>query len=175
MFIIDLFPSLTHLYFHPNYSRITLFLATLLLGAGILLASFGYKKIKNNYGLLSGTAGFAFGIIASVLVFSTAIVDLITPEYVILIYPPPLIFQINSLVHLLNGVFFGLTLIVWGITHFKSHKFSIKPKFSLLTSGFFIASGFVILSIFYVNIGFVFSIVSLLFASIVFLTFRSNI
>ena len=179
IFIVDLF-SPRYPIFAVSYGPYILytlieFILIILLGVGILLASFGYREIKNTFGLLSGKAGFILGIIASVFVFSTAIIGLLTPEYMILIYPPPLIFQISSLVRLLNGLFFGLTTVIWGIVHFKSRKFCKKPKLSLLTSGFFIVSGAVILSIFYSEFGFTLSIVSLLLASIVFLTFRSNI
>ena len=93
----------------------------------------------------------------------------------ILVYPLPLIYSINFWVRLLNAVFFGLTQIVWGVVHFKSRKFCMKPKLSLVASGFFVASGVVILSIFYSEFGFALSIVGLLLASKVFLAFRLDI
>jgi hypothetical protein len=179
--IIDLFPSLVHLYLHPIYGEVTLFLTTILLGVGILLASFGYREIKNSYGLLSGTAGFAFGIIASIVVFSKAVVGIITPDVMLKVYPPPLIDQINSWMSLLNVLFLGFTQVIWGITHLKSRKFCKKPKLSLITSGSFIVSGAVMLSViltifysYYIHIGLVLSFISLLFASIVFLNLSSN-
>lgn len=174
MLVIDSLPVFLDWYSYIIFRRIFLFL-TILLGVGVLLASFGYREMENKYGLLSGTAGFAFGIFASVLLFSTAIIGLITPDYVISIYPPPLIHQINWWISFLNGVFFGLTIIVWGTAHFKSRKFCRKPRLSLAVGGFFIASGVVILSIFYSNFGLGLSIVGLLFASIVFLNLGCDI
>ena len=156
-----------------TYSKVLFFLTTLL-GVGILLASLGYREIKNKFGLFSGTAGFAFGILASVLFFFTAVVGIITPDYFILVYPPPLIYSINFWVRLLNLIFLGLTHVVWGIAHFKSKKFCKKPRLSLVTSGFFIASGVVLLSTFSPEIGLVLSFVSLVFASNVFLAFRTG-
>jgi hypothetical protein len=169
--VVDLF-SPKYLIDKINYGRFPFILIPVLLGVGFLLASFGYREIKNKYDLLSGTASFVFGIIASVFVFLTVVVDLITPEYMILIYPPPLIYRINSWLYLLNGLFFGFTQVIWGITHFKSLNFCKKPNLSLLTSGFFVISGvlFLVSSVF----GFGFSFISLLFASIVFLNFSSN-
>jgi len=95
IFIIELFSSWTNLYFHPIYYGIALFLTILLFGVGILLASFGYREIRNNFGLLSGKVGFIFGIISVVLILSSAIV-----EYIFLIYPAPHIFEIRSGVRL---------------------------------------------------------------------------
>ena len=179
IFIVDLFfpiyPIFTISYGPYILYTLIEFILILLVGVGILLASFGYREIKNNFSLLSGAAGFIFGIITSVLVISIAIAGLITPEYVILIYPPPLIYQINSIVRLFTALFFGLTHIIWGIVHFSIRKFCKKQNLSLITSGLFIVSGVAILSIFYSNIGLMFSIVSLLFASIVFWTFGLKI
>ena len=179
IFIVDLF-SPSYPIFTISYGPYILytlieFILIILLGVGILLASFGYREIKNNFGLLSGNVGFVFGIIASLFVFSIAIVGLITPAIVILIYPPPLIYQINSILSLFNAMFFGLTYIVWGITHFKIRKFYKKPNLSLITTGLFIVSGVAILSILYSNVGLALSIASLLFASLVFWAFRSNV
>jgi len=145
-----------------------------LIGVGMVLASFGYRGLRKKYGLLFGNVGFAFGLGVSVSVFSTIVVEALTPDYIILIYPPPLIYSIYSMVRLFNDVFFGLTLIVWGVAHFKIKEFSAKPGVCLITSVLFVVSGVLMLSIFYVNIGFILSSVGLLFASIVFLKFRSN-
>jgi len=153
-----------------TYSKVLFFLTTLL-GVGILLASLGYREIRNIHGLFFGTAGFAFGMVASVLFFSTAVVGIITPDYFILVYPPPLIYSINFWVRLLNLIFFGVTHVIWGIAHFKTRKFCKKPRLSLVTSGLFVASGVVLLSTFSPEIGLVLSFVSLLFASRVFLAF----
>jgi len=142
----------------------------LLFGVGMVLASFGYRGLREKYGVLFGNVGFVFGLVASVFTFSTAVVGLLTPDYMILIYPP-LIYSIYSLVRLFNVVFFGLTQIVWGIAHFKFKKFSEKPGVGLITSVLFVVSGVAILSIFYVDIGFVLSFVGLLFASRVFSAF----
>jgi hypothetical protein len=142
----------------------------ILIGVGILLASFGYREIKNRYGLLFGNVGFAFGVIASVFVFFTGVFGLITPYYILLLFPYPLLYSIYfSWVSLLNAVVFGLTYIVWGIAHFRSKGLCKKPKLGLVASGFFVASGVVILSIYYADVGLEISIASLLFASIVFL------
>ncbi len=178
--IISFFPYVTPLfsvaygdfaYEYYVYYRIIEFFFFLLLGVGMLLASFGYREIKNKYSLLFGNAGFAIGIIASFFVFSTVAVLVITSDYVILVYPPPLIYSIRAWLRLLNLIFFGLTHIVWGIAHFKSKKFCKKPKLSLATSGFFIASGVVLLSTFSPEIGLVLSFVSLVFALRAFLAF----
>gem|GEM_PF-5362158 len=63
---------------------------------------------------------------------------------------------------------FGLTNLVWGINQYKVRNLCQIQKLSLLTTGFFVASGVVILSVFYSNIGLALSIVNFLFASIVF-------
>ena len=178
LFIVNLFFP-TYPIFTISYGPYILytlieFVLIIILGSGLLLASFGYREIKNSFGFLSGNVGFAFGLIASVLVFSITILGLITPPFVILIYPPPLIYQINSLMRLLNGLFFGLVNFVWGIAQYKIRKFCKKIKLSLLSSSLFVASGVGILSIFYSEFGFALAIGSLLFASFVFWTFRSN-
>ena len=151
------------------YNVIIVPLFPILIGVGMLLASFGYRDIKNRYGLLFGNVGFAFGVIASVFVFFTGIFGLITPYYILLLFPSPLLYSIVSWVSLLNGVVFGLTCVVWGIAHFKFKGLCKKPKLGLVASGFFVASGVVILSIYYADVGLEISIASLLFASIVFL------
>jgi hypothetical protein len=192
--VVDLFspsypiPLITYGRFSYILYTIIEFILIILLGVGILFASFGYREIKNSYGLLSGKAGFTLGIITSVLFLSYAVVDFVyNPYYMPYVELPisPIYYAILWL-NLLWVLFFGLTHVIWGIVHFKVRKFCKKPKLSLLNSGFFIVSGVVILSvilsIFYNNIGLVlsiiglvFSIISLLFASIVFWTFRSNI
>lgn len=165
--------------------KIITFILAVFFGVGIFLASFGYRKIKDSFGLLSGTVGFVVGTITSIVVFSNAIVGLLIPEYVIYIYPPPLIFQIRAFISFLSLVFFVLTHWIWGIVHYKFREFYNKPKLSLITSSLFIGSGvvlpasilFVILSIFdsyFSEIGLVFFSISLLFASFVFWTFRLN-
>jgi hypothetical protein len=165
--------------------KIITFIIVVLFGVGILLASFGYREIKDSFGLLSGTIGFVVGIISSVVVFSNAIVGFLTPDFVIYIYPPTLFDQISSLMSFLTVLFFILIQLVWGISHYKFRKFCNKSKLSLITSGFFIVSGIVLLSIilsvilsifdsYYGEIGLGFFSISLLFASIVFWTFRSN-
>lgn len=153
-------------YFY-NVAIVPLF--PILIGVGIMLASFGYRETKNRYGLLFGNVGFAFGVIASVFVFFTGVFGLITPYYLLLLFPSPLLYSAISWVGLLNAVVFGLTYIVWGIAHFKSKGLCKKPMLGLVASGFFVASGVVILSIYYMDVGLVISIASLLFASIVFL------
>lgn len=169
IFIIELFPSWTNLYFYPIYYGIALFLTILLFGVGILLASFGYREIRNNFGILSGKVGFVFGIISVVLILSSAIF-----EFLLSIYPAPDMYGISSLVRFLCLLVFGLTSLVWGITHYKVRSLCQIQKFSLITAGFFVGSGVVILSIFYIYTGVALSVVSLLFASIVFWNFRSN-
>ena len=176
IFVIDLFPVVIPL-FSATYGsfyfyNLIQFFLPILLGVGILLASFGYRGLRKKFGLLFGTVGFAFGVVASVFIFSAAVIGLVTPDFVILVYPPPLIYSINSLVRLLATIFFGLTYLVWGVAHFKSKKFSKKPNFSLVTVGLFVVSGVVTVSIFYAYIGLALSIIGLLFASKVFFTFQ---
>lgn len=138
----------------------------ILFGVGILLASFGYRAIKNKYGLLSGKVGFGLGIITSVLIFSNTMVGVFTQD--IMFYEIPTFSNyIDFLFSLPLLLFFGLTLVIWGIAHFKSRKF--YKKLNVITSGFFIVSGGSILSVFYRDFWLIFSVASLLFASIVFL------
>ena len=179
VFIMNLFPIVNtydmNLYDSFYFYKVFIYFFWLLLGVGIVLASFGYRDLRKKYNLLFGTVGFAFGVVASVSIFFAAAVRLITLDYMILIYPPTLIHSINFWASLLNLIFFGLTHIVWGIAHLKSKKFCKKPNLSLATSGFFIASGVVLLSTFSSEIGLGLSFASLLSASIVFLDLRSDI
>lgn len=156
------------------YNVIIESLFPILIGVGIILASFGYREMKK-YGLLFGNVGFAFGVIASVFVFLTGLFGLLTPYYILFLFPSPSLYSVYLWISLLNAVVFGLTFIVWGFAHFKSRKFCKKPKLSLVTSSFFVASGVVILSIFYADIGLVLSFASLLFASITFMTLNSGV
>lgn len=145
----------------------------IILGVGLILAGIGYKGIKKNYGTGTGTAGFAFSIVACVFVFVNVALGIIGLSYPTRYYryyyndPMYLIFIISAFITL---ILFGVMQILWGVAHINSRKYTGTSGLAMATGIMLIISGALTASVFVAFVGMIMFFISEILAVIVFLT-----
>lgn len=107
-----------------SYWTVVLFL----LMVGLSLASVGYLGTRRNYGSGVGTASFAVAVVVSILFLLWDVWHIIDYEY----------FHVISerLWYIIFGAIYELffvTMILWGITHITTRRFTGKSGLSLAT------------------------------------------
>ncbi len=108
----------------------------IILGAGLILAAIGYLGIRRNYGLGTGTAGFALSIMTAVFLFASVAANIIAPAYR---YSPWL--AIYHMLMILTLVLFGVMQILWGVAHINSRRYTGSSGLTLATGIILIISG----------------------------------
>ena len=146
------------------------FASSILLAVGVLLAGFGYKGIKTNYGLGIGTAGFAFGIITFVFLIVQSILTVITPySYYGYYYYYNSWWVVVSIFAIVAVEMFAVAQILWGVAHIKSRRYSGNSGLGMAAGILLIISGAFTASIILSFVGFVLFLVGGILAVIVFL------
>jgi len=160
-----------------GWGSIWVILGGIILGVGLILAGIGYKGIKGNYGVGTGTAGFAFSIVACVFVFVNVALGIIgfpygngvpyyrDPEYALYIS------YIGSTV--IAVILFGVMQILWGVAHINSRKYTGTSGLAMATGIMLIISGALTASVLVAFVGIILFFVSEILAVLVFL--MSNI
>jgi len=158
-----------------GFGSILFFIMGIILGVGLLLAGIGYLGIKRNYGPGTGTAGFAFSIVACVFLFASvafSIIGLSYPYY----YPyypyypyynPWYTIFISTVV--ITLILFGVMQILWGAAHINSRQFTGNSGLTLATGIMLIISGALTACVILAFIGMILFFVSEILATIVFL------
>jgi hypothetical protein len=113
------------------------------LAVGIILTGIGYKGIKSNYGLGTGTASFALSIVTSVLFFVTAALGVAVGSYhygyYYYYYTPWYFAFVISLI--ISLIMFGVTQIIYGVAHINCRRFTGNSGLGMATGILLIISG----------------------------------
>lgn len=161
-------PSLIFIQILPELSweALLIFPSIILVGIGLILASMGYLGFKRNYGVGTGLAGFAFGIVAGVFLplFIALAAALHFPDSHDWGYP---IYVSSAIISLL---LLGVAQILWGVTHIKSKQYTGDSGLAKATGVMFIISGALAMSIILCTLSFMLFFVSDVLALYVFLT-----
>lgn len=148
--------------------------SSILLAVGVLLAGFGYKGIKTNYGLGIGTAGFAFGIIVSVFLIVQSVFTVIIPHGYYGYYDYNSSWWVVALIFTIIAVeMFAVAQILWGVAHIRSRDYTGNSALGIAAGILLIISGAFTASIILSFVGYVLFLVGGILAMIVFL--MSNI
>jgi len=160
-----------------GFGSIWSIVGSIILGVGLILAGIGYKGIKSNYGVGTGTAGFAFSIVACVFVFVNVAFGIIglpygsrVPYYSDPWYSSYLIYTISAIITL---ILFGVMQILWGVAHINSRKYTGVSGLGMATGIMLIISGALTASVFIAFAGIVLFFISEILVVLVFL--MSNI
>jgi hypothetical protein len=125
-----------------NYGpNLGLSLLMIILAVGTILAGFGYRGIKTNYGVGTGTAAFALSIVACVLfgVHASIGMALSFSTYSYYYYSPW--YVASSLSMIITPIMFGVMQIMWGVAHINSRRFTGNSGLGMATGIILIISG----------------------------------
>ena len=101
-----------------------------LLVIGLSLASVGYLGARRNYGSGVGTAGFAVAVVVSVLFLLWTVWRIIGyPRYI----PYKEYLLLHSYIFVTIYEIFFIMVILWGVTHITTRRFTGKSGLSLAT------------------------------------------
>lgn len=140
----------------------------IILGVGVILAGIGYAGIKRNYGVGTGTAGFAFSIVVCVFMFINVAMSIIGIPYTdSWYYDPRYFFYILSA--LITVILFGVMQILWGVAHINSRNYTGTSGLAMATGIMLIISGALTVSVIIAFVGIVLFFVSEILALLVFL------
>ena len=108
----------------PSYAIFSWIISHILLAIGLILASIGYFGMRRNFGSGIGLAGFAVGIVVSVLFLLWTVWDFIVEipmdsGWLLVVY-----FEVT-----VYNIFF-IMMILWGITHVTTRRFTGKSGLS---------------------------------------------
>jgi len=147
-------PQTTFQYYRPFFggeASIPVMVSVLVFAfIAIIFSAIGYLGSYKNYGSGSGAAGFAFGIVVPVMlmVYAVGIVAFLTSEYWYYYY-----YHYNEIARafliiafIVTCILFGIMLILWGVTHIGTRRFTGHSGLSTATGIMLIISGALMLS-----------------------------
>lgn len=109
--------------------RFSWIIGYVLLVIGLILASVGYFGMRRNYDSGVGTAGFAVGIVVGVLFLLLTVWEIMMYLFVY----PTIAYELRSyILSTIYDIFFVL-IILWGVAHIVTKRFTGKSGLSMAT------------------------------------------
>jgi hypothetical protein len=149
--------------------------STVILAVGLLLAGFGYRGIKRNYGKGIGTAGFVFGILAfAFLVVEAGLAVAIPYNYYYNYYYGGYYnynswFIVVAIFAIIAIEIFAVAQIIWGVAHINSRRYTGNSGLGMAAGIILIISGAFSATILLSFVGFILFLVGAILAMIVLL------
>jgi hypothetical protein len=153
----------------PYVYNLPAMISFIIVGAGLVVNSFGYKGMKTNFGLKMGTASFALGIVGSVLTMITAGFG---AALQISHYNYSFLNQVFIVLLFITLVFLGVMQIVWGVAQIIARRFAGSSALALATGILLVISGAITASLIVFYAGLVLFLVSEILTFVVFITFK---
>jgi len=146
----------------------------IILAIALILAGIGYLGMKRNYGSGTGTAGFAFSIVACVFLLISAAFGIIAASYPYSYYyyytNPWLVLWVIAM--FLTYIMFGIMQVLWGAAHITTRKHTGYSGLAIATGIMLIIAGAFTMTIFLTSIGWILFFISEIMATVTFMAWR---